>query len=104
MINAAPVFTADLLREYRLSVMCREEDEVHIRAVVANALQMEPLSFQSLASCDCDDHPHRIEATATCRAHPGHQGRIEQVASRISMEKGVTSVSWSAKEAELALE
>lgn len=103
-INAAPVDTADVVREYQLSVVCREEDEVHIRAVLSNAMYAEPLSFQSLTSRDCEDQPPRIEVTATCRTHPKDQARLEQVASRISMERGVSSVSWSAKEAEPAPE
>ncbi len=93
-----------LIREYQLTVVCREEDEIHIRAVLSNAMYAEPLSFQSLTSRDCEDHPPRVEVTATCRAHPSHQARLEQIASRISMEKGVTSVSWSANEAEPAPE
>jgi hypothetical protein len=38
--------------------------------------------------------------TATLRTHPKDQGKLELMASRISMEKGVPSISWSAKEAE----
>jgi putative Mg2+ transporter-C (MgtC) family protein len=103
-INSAPVSNADVVREYQLSVVCREEDEVHIRAVLSNAMYAEPLSFQSLASRDCDGPPPRLEVTARCRAHPGNQARLEQIASRLSMEKGVSSVSWSASEAEPAPE
>ncbi|WP_433696130.1 MgtC/SapB family protein [Paraburkholderia phenoliruptrix] len=103
-INAAPVANADVVRDYELSVVCREADEVHIRAVLSNAMYSEPLSFQSLTSQDCDGQPPRVQVTATCRTHPKDQARIEQVASRISMERGVSSVSWSAKEAEPAPE
>jgi putative Mg2+ transporter-C (MgtC) family protein len=69
-INAAPVANADLVREYQLTVVCREVDEVHIRAVLSNAMYSEPLSFQSLTSRDFEGQPPRIEVTATCRAHP----------------------------------
>ncbi|MBR8008552.1 MgtC/SapB family protein [Burkholderia vietnamiensis] len=100
VINATPVSTADLVREYQLTVVCREDDEIHIRAVLSNAMYAEPLSFQSLTSRDCQDHPPCVEVTAICRTHPNHQARLEQIASRISMEKGVSSVSWSANEAE----
>jgi putative Mg2+ transporter-C (MgtC) family protein len=103
-INAAPVANADLVREYQLTVVCREEDEVHVRAVLSNAMYSEPLSFQSLTSRDCEGDPPRIEVTATCRTHPKDQARLEHIASRISMEKGVSSVSWSAKEVEVAPE
>lgn len=103
-INAAPVSNADMVREYQLSVVCREEDEVHIRAVLSNAMYAEPLSFQSLTSRDCEVEPPRLEVTAKCRMHPKDQGRLEQIASRLSMEKGVSSVSWQASEAEPAPE
>lgn len=101
-INAAPMSNADLVRDYQLTVVCRETDEVHVRAVLSNAMNAEPLSFQSLTSQDLEGSPARVEVTATCRMHPKDQARLEQVASRISMEKGVSSVSWSAKEAEPA--
>ncbi len=103
-INATPVSNADMVREYQLSVVCREEDEVHIRAVLSNAMYAEPLSFQGLASRDSEGQPPRLEVTARCRTHPGNQARLEQIASRLSMEKGVSSVSWSASEAEPAPE
>ena len=103
-INAAPVANADVVRDYELSVVCREADEVHTRTLLSNAMYSEPLSFQSLTSQDCDGQPPRVQVTATCRTHPKDQARIEQVASRISMERGVSSVSWSAKEAEPAPE
>jgi hypothetical protein len=74
------------------------QDENHIRAVLSNATYSEPLSFQSLTSRDCEGQPPRVEVTATCRTHPKDQARLEQIASRLSMEKGASSVSWSAKE------
>jgi len=41
---------------------------------------------------------------ATLSLHPKDQDRLEKVASRISMENGVSSVSWTGLETELALE
>jgi putative Mg2+ transporter-C (MgtC) family protein len=32
--------------------------------------------------------------------HPKDQSKLEQMASRLSMEKSVSSVSWTAREAE----
>jgi putative Mg2+ transporter-C (MgtC) family protein len=100
MINATPVSNADLVREYVLTVVCREQDEIHIRTLLSNSMYSQPLSFQSLTSQDYEDDPSRIEVTATLRMHPKDQGKLEQMASRISMEKGVSSISWTAKEAE----
>lgn len=95
MINTSPVNSADLIREYVFTVVCREQDEVHVRAMLANAMSSAPLSFQSLASRDHDDSGEVVEVTATLRAHPKYQFMLEQVASRLSMEKGVSSVGWT---------
>jgi putative Mg2+ transporter-C (MgtC) family protein len=99
-INTAPVSAADLVRQYTLTVVCREADEIHVRAVLSNAMSSAPLSFQSLTSRDYEDTPQRIEVTATLKLHPKDQSRLELIASRLSMEKGVSSVSWSGLEAE----
>jgi putative Mg2+ transporter-C (MgtC) family protein len=92
-INAAPVANADIVREY-----------MHIRALLSNSMYSAPLSFQSLTSEDVEGKPHCLEVVATLRMHPKDQGKLEQMASRISMEKGVTSVSWTAKEVETSAE
>ncbi|MEX3856361.1 MgtC/SapB family protein [Paraburkholderia sp. BR10923] len=99
-INAAPVSAADLVREYVLSVVCREQDEIHIRTVLSNSMHSQPLSFQSLVSQDVDGDGSRVAVTATIRVHPKYQSKLELMASRISMEKGVSSISWSARDAE----
>ena len=104
IINATPVSNADLVRAYVLTVVCREEDEVHIRTVLSNSMYSTPLSFQSLTSEDMPGDPQRLRVTATMRVHPKYQSKLELMASRLSMEKGVSSVSWTAAEPEVAPE
>jgi putative Mg2+ transporter-C (MgtC) family protein len=99
-INATPVSNADLVREYVLTVVCRDEDEIHIRAALSNSMYSMPLSFQSLTSEDVMEQPGRMRVTATMKLHPKDQSKLELMASRISMETSVSSVSWIAKEAE----
>jgi putative Mg2+ transporter-C (MgtC) family protein len=94
------VSAADLVREYTLTVVCREEDEIHIRAALSNSMSSTPLSFQSLTSRDYENDPRRTEVTATLKLHPKDQPKLEHIASRLSMEKGVSSVSWLGLEAE----
>lgn len=103
-INATPVSAADLVRQYVLTVVCREEDEIHVRAILCNPMSSAPLSFQSLMSRDVPEAPQRIEVTATLRLHPKDQSKLEQMASRLSMEKGVSSVSWAGLDTEPTLE
>jgi putative Mg2+ transporter-C (MgtC) family protein len=45
-------------------------------------------------SRDYEDDPQRIEVTATLKLHPQDQPKLELIASRLSMEKVVSSVSW----------
>lgn len=104
IINASPVSNADLVRAYALTVVCREEDEIHIRTLLSNSLYSTPLSFQSLTSEDLAGDPPRLRVTATMRLHPKYQSKLELLASRLSMEKGVSSVSWTAAEPEIAPE
>ncbi|MBB5508566.1 putative membrane protein YhiD involved in acid resistance [Paraburkholderia sp. JPY681] len=100
MINSTPVSNADLVREYVLTIVCREADEIHIRTAISNSMYSAPLSFQSLTSEDVENEPARIRVTATLTMHPKDQSKLEQMASRLSMEKSVSSVSWTAREAE----
>lgn len=94
-INTTPVASADLLRKYVLTVVCREQDEVNVRALITNSMVSAPLSFQGLSSRDIDDEPKRVEVIATLETHPRYQSKVEAVASRLSMDKGVSSVSWA---------
>lgn len=104
IINQAPVSNADLVSVYVLTVVCREEDEIHIRTVLSNSMYSTPLSFQSLTSEDVPGDSQRLRVTATVRLHPKYQPKLELMASRLSMEKGVSSVSWTAAETEVAPE
>jgi len=103
-INATPVSNADLVREYQITVICLTADEVHIRTLLSNSMYAKPLSFQSLTSEDVPEQPDRLKVTATLKLHPKDQQKLEQVASRMSMEKSISSVSWTAKEAEPLME
>ncbi len=104
VINASPLSTADLVRRYILTVVCEADDELHIRAILSNLMTSSPLTFQGLSSSDLESTssqaPPRIEVIATLESHPKHQARLEYVASRLSMEKGVSSVSWQGLAAE----
>ncbi|MCY0387244.1 MgtC/SapB family protein [Robbsia sp. Bb-Pol-6] len=104
IINASPVSTADLVRSYVLTVICREEDEIHMRALLSNAMSSSPLSFQSLTSKDADEARERVEVQAVVALHPKDQPKLERLASRISMEKGVSSVGWEGLKTEPAVE
>jgi hypothetical protein len=62
--------------------------------VLSNSMYSAPLSFQSLTSRDYEGDPQRIEVTATLSLHPKDQAKLKLIASRLSMEKSVSSVNW----------
>ncbi|MBU9217261.1 MULTISPECIES: MgtC/SapB family protein [Burkholderia] len=105
-INATPVSNADLIREYQITVICLAVDEIHVRTLLSNSMYAKPLSFQSLTSEDVEQEgaAERIKVTATLKLHPKDQAKLEQIASRMSMEKSISSVSWTAREAEPMME
>ncbi|MGF6483732.1 putative membrane protein YhiD involved in acid resistance [Paraburkholderia sp. JPY419] len=80
--------------------MCREQDETHIRTLLSNSMYSQPLPFQGLVSHDAEGDRSRVAVTATVRWHPKYQSKLELMASRIGMGKGVSSISWSARDAE----
>lgn len=103
VINATLVSSADLVR-HALTVIGREDDEIHIRTLFSNAINTQPLAFQSLTSEDVDGAPPRVKVIATVRMHPKDQAKLERMASRMSMERRVSSISWSAADVETAPE
>ena len=78
---------------YRLTASCREQDEHHVRTLLLQAVTMDALMLRSLDSENVAGSSNvRVEAELTT---DGRQDRrIEQVASRLSIEPGVTSIRW----------
>jgi putative Mg2+ transporter-C (MgtC) family protein len=58
-------------------------------------------ALRSLKSEDLAEIPGALEVVAELRLHPKDQAKLEQLTSRISLEKGVSAVSWVAKPLEL---
>ena len=100
-LNTTPVSTAEIAVDYTIRVVCRAEDEVHVRTLLTNSTHAIPLSFRSLKSEDLAGTPGALEVLAELRLHPKDQAKLEQLTSRISLEKGVSAVSWVAKPLEL---
>ena len=101
-LNTTPVSSAEIAVDYTVRVVCRAEDEVHVRALLINSTHAIPLSFRSLKSEDVAGSPGALEVLAELRLHPKDQGKLEQLTSRISLEKGVSAVSWVANPLDLA--
>jgi putative Mg2+ transporter-C (MgtC) family protein len=94
-INRQDVTTAtELEHRYRLTVTCREQDEVRVRTLLLHAIAGMSLVLQSLNSSDLDGAPGRVEVSAELVASANDQAQLEQLVSRISLETGVSAVRW----------
>ncbi len=78
---------------YQLTASCSEDHEHHIRMLLLQAITREALMLRSVRSENLgESRTVRVEAELLTE---GRQDRlIEQIASRLSMEPGVTAVSW----------
>jgi putative Mg2+ transporter-C (MgtC) family protein len=96
LINKQDLQTAtDIEQVYRLSIVCRADDEVHVRTLMLHMLNgMPQLLIQSLHS---EDLPlaGQLEVRADLIATPNNHLQLEQIVSRISLEKGVSAARWS---------
>ena len=91
-----PIHVAGIEEEvtYLCELVCRAEDETHIRPLLVQTMTQNPLTLIGLKSED-------IEGTAKMKvvAHIRSLGRqdqvLEQLIARLSFEPSVSSVSWS---------
>ncbi|PRC95082.1 MgtC/SapB family protein [Solimicrobium silvestre] len=80
---------------YRINIVCDSAEEVHVRNLLLHTIQgMSPLVLQSLHSEDVINGG-KIEVRADVLAVPGHHNLLEQIVSRVSMEKSVSVVRWA---------
>ncbi len=80
---------------YRFRAVCRAQNEAHIRALVVQALAGGEFHLRAARSRDLNSGSDLVEV----EAEVSHFGRddvaLETAVSRLSLEPGVTSVSWS---------
>lgn len=87
--------TTEVEMVYRITTVCTAQEEIHVRGLLLHALtEMPALLLQSLHSEDTPSGGH-IEVRADVLAAPGNESKLEQIVSRISMEKSVSLVRWA---------
>jgi putative Mg2+ transporter-C (MgtC) family protein len=79
---------------YRLDLTCRSSDEVHLRTLLLSTISQSPATLQAIHSEDIENsHRMRIHAEL-CVAGQDNEA-LEQIVTRLSLEPGVSAVSWS---------
>jgi putative Mg2+ transporter-C (MgtC) family protein len=79
---------------YAFELVCRAEDEAHMRALLLQGMARTPLLLSSLRSEDMEGTP-KLKVTAQIRGMGRQDESLEQLVARLSLEAGVTAVSWA---------
>jgi putative Mg2+ transporter-C (MgtC) family protein len=92
-INRQPIAQTELVRHYAVTIVCRAEQEAHVRALMlqgfaANGLQLTELDSEDLPSSD------RVQVTAEVNADRTSTSALEQIVGRLSLEPAVTAARW----------
>lgn len=79
---------------YGFELACRQEDEARMRALLLQAMSHSSLMLTALRSEDIEGTP-RMKVTAQIKSLGRQDEALEQLVARMSLEAGVSSVSWS---------
>jgi len=79
---------------YGFELACRQDDEAHMRALLVQAMSQSSLMLTALRSEDIEGTP-KMKVTAQIKSLGRHDLALEQLVVRLSLEAGVSSVSWS---------
>lgn len=93
LVNQAPVQKAESEILYRLRCTCRTADESAIRGLLIQNVARTGLALIALHSVD-DDLAAKVHVRAYLKTIGPNQEALEQIVSRLSLEAGVTAVSW----------
>ncbi|MCU1735023.1 MULTISPECIES: MgtC/SapB family protein [Pseudomonas] len=84
---------SEVEQRYGVEIVCRAEDEIQVRSLMLHSLDGVALRLQSLHSED-QANPAKLEVRAELLGNHGATSQLERLVSRISLEKGVSSVRW----------
>ena len=79
---------------YGFELACRQEDEAHMRALLLQAMSRSSLTLTALRSEDIEGTP-KMKVTAQIKGLGRQDDALEQLVVRLSLEAGVSSVSWT---------
>lgn len=79
---------------YAFELICNPDGEAHIRALLLQAMSRSSLILTSLRSEDIEDTA-RMKVTAQIKGLGRQDTDLEQLVVRLSLESGVSSVSWT---------
>lgn len=93
LVNRAPAQTEEQEILYRLRCTCKTADENSIRTLLVHGVERTPLALVALHSVD-DELLARVHVKAYLKAIGPKEEALEQIVTRLSLEPGVTAISW----------
>ncbi len=85
---------AEAETEYYFTAVSNEADEAHVRASLVQALTRTGFQLHALHSRD-SEAPGKVTVSAELSASTRDDSQLEQAVSRLSLEPGVSAVSWT---------
>src|SRR6204780_1474118 len=79
---------------YGFELACRQDDEAHMRALLLQAMSRSTLTLTALRSEDIEGTP-KMKVAAQIKGLGRQDEALEQLVVRLSLEAGVSSVSWT---------
>lgn len=92
-IDRQPNSTIEEHFEYFIEAICRSENETHIRTLLLHMVSGESLTLFSLKSEDTDEQ-NKVLVEAHMMSTGQAETIVEKIVSRVSLEAGISSVSW----------
>ena len=81
--------------QYSVQLVCRDRQESRVRTLLIQLLTGSPLILQEVESAVGNEDKHTV-IKATLTAADRNDSQIEQITSRLSLERDVIGVSWQA--------
>ena len=79
---------------YRVNFVCQRKQEIHVRALLLQSLTSNNITLRSLHSEDYNGSTDKVNIEVEMLTQVRDDQFLEQIASRLSLQKGVISVSW----------
>ena len=92
-INRTPIEKEEHEILYRLSCTCRAVDEANVRTMLIQGVGRTPLILIALLSRD-EELLARVNVKAYLKSLGPKEESLEQIVTRLSLESGVTAISW----------
>jgi putative Mg2+ transporter-C (MgtC) family protein len=92
-IQSQPMQSSELVSRYLITVVCRNEGEAHMRALLLQSMSATALRFHEPNSHNIES-TDRVEVCASVTAEQRRDAALEQIVGRLSLEPHVTAARW----------